>query len=371
MEPVRSSRCTRGMSVTPVHRDHRRLLGRPQRNVVRGASLALAAALVAGSCSASAAEQRVDAAEAAPSEPGATALVLTEAGMAGVPVGSSTPVWVVPGAVAAPDGSAVFVARAVPAADGGGHEVVSVDPATGALSDQGVRVDDADGGVEVAAVAPGGDRVVAVVAGGGSTVLLDLDVTARSVRRAVRFEGSLEPEAYSTDGDVVYAARMFEEHYNVHGLDLRTGEQWPTLGRDKSKPPEDMVGGVVHAALSPDGRGLATLYRDDVSSGHTAFVHLLSLETGTTVCIDLHEPFGTGERWMDVIEWRSPTEVVVGHAGGDPDVSMSATFDPVAIWEGEILEHYDAEVRTDAEAPRAPAGVSDVPGFVRFVAIAP
>ena len=87
----------------------------------------------------------------------------------------------------------------------------------------------------------------------------------------------------------------------MHILDLATGEQIPTLGPDKTLPPEDMYGTVVQAALSPDGAQLATLYRDDSKPDHTAFVHLLDLAQGSTVCIDLHEPFGTGEAGSDAL----------------------------------------------------------------------
>ena len=78
-----------------------------------------------------------------------------------------------------------------------------------------------------------------------------------------------------------------------------------------------MYGSVVQAALSPDGqRQAATLYRDTVKPEHTGFVHLLALESGLTVCIDLHEPFGSAgfRATFEAIEvartgrWRSAIE---------------------------------------------------------------
>jgi hypothetical protein len=222
----------------------------------------------------------------------------------------------------------------------------------------------------VTAVEPGGGRVALVEPGDGdSTIVVDVDTRTGSVSRH-RFEGTVEPEAYALDRSRLFAARIYEDRYHVHVLDLASNEQYPTLGPDKQGDPEDMYGSVVQAVPSPDGSQLATLYRDSSTPRHTAFVHLPSLDTGFTVCIDLHEPFGTGERRADAIEWRPDGTVAVGHRADDPAASMTATFEPAAIWSGEPQEHYHAAALPDADPPSLPPGVAGVDGFVRFVTMA-
>lgn len=295
------------------------------------------------------------------------ALVATEDGLAGVVVGSGEPLWVEPGAVAAPDGSAVFAVR-----DGAG--LVRIDPWSGAAT---VVAGRAPGpvGAHVAAVQPGGTSVVLAGRDGDATVVVDVDTATGEPRTEQRFDGVVEPEAFSLDHTLLFAARVYEDRYHVHVLNLATGTQEPTLGPDKSATPEDMYGSVVQAVLSPDGAQLATLYRDSSTPRHTAFVHLLSLETGFTVCIDLHEPFGTGPAGSDAIEWRHDGTVVVGHTGPGttgPGAAgpVSATFDPASIWSGDPQPHYHADAAVDPDAPRLPGGLTDVEGFRRFVAMA-
>lgn len=302
------------------------------------------------------------------------ALVVTDGGLAGVPVGTSTPRWVVPGAVAAPDGSAVFTVRPMhlgeERSESSGYEVQRVDRRTGTVTPVGRPVAGPPG-VRVAAVAPGGTGVALVAWGkGDTTMVVDFDPVTASARAEQTFEGEVEPEAYSLDGTMLFAARIYEDRYHVHVLDMATGEQYPTSGRDKLKPPEDMDGSVVQAVLSPDGTQLATLYRDTTSPDHTGFVHLLALDGGTTVCIDLHAPFGTGVRGTDAIAWREDGTVAVGHRPDGDGARVTATFDPAAIWAGPILDHYHAEVEAGGEVPVVPDGVAATPGFRRYVALA-
>jgi hypothetical protein len=205
--------------------------------------------------------------------------------------------------------------------------------------------------------------------GTASTTIVVFDPSQGAVRRTQAFEGRVEPEAFSTDRKLMFAARIYEDRYHVHVLDLDAGTQYPTLGPDKSKPPEDMYGSVVQAALSADGRQLATLYRDGTSPDHTAFVHLLSLESGSTVCVDLHAPFGTDEPGTDAIAWQDDGTIAVGHRAGDPSLSMTATFDPGDIWSGPPQQHYHADALPDSAPPRVPEGVTGTPGFQRFIAL--
>lgn len=298
------------------------------------------------------------------------ALVVTDGGLAGVPVGSSTPVWTLDGAVAAPDGSAIFAVQPAEAGAVPGQELVAVDPRTGSTRRVVERVPDRPG-TRVAAVEPGGERVVLTVPGDDdSTLVTTLDPTNRSDAAEQVFEGTVEPEAFSLDRRLLFAARVYPDRYHVHVLVLDDGTQYPTTGPDKSLPPEDMYGDVVQAVLNPDGTQLATLYRDDRSPDHTAFVHLLSLERGQTVCIDLHAPFGTGVAGSDAIEWRADGTVAVGHTPPDPADARTASFDPAAIWAGEPQPHYHADAVADPAAPALPVGLASVPGFRRFVGLA-
>ena len=333
------------------------------RTRVRLVGLVAAAVVVAG-CGTAQPSASTSAATSGP-EPEAIALVVTDGGLAGVPVGSSTPRWTIEGAVAAPDGSAVF---ALDPADDGERHVVRIDPRDGAVTRVGPVA--SAPGLHVAAVEPDGRRVVLAWEGpGDSTVILTLDPERGVPLEQQQFDGVLEPEALSLDGQSLFAARIYGDRYHVHVLRLSTGEQYPTIGPDKTQPPEDMYGSVVQAALSPDGRQLATLYRDDSTPAHTAFVHLLSLENGTTVCIDLHAPFGTSSApGADAIAWRGDGSVAVGHrpASGSPAV---ATFSPAAIWAQAPQAHHHAEVGAADAPPTIPDGVAATAGFRRFVAL--
>jgi hypothetical protein len=304
------------------------------------------------------------------------AIVFTDDGLAAVPVGSSVPSWVVRGAVAAPDGSAAFNLRPHTS----GSEVTRVDLRTGAEEPVGTLPDGpvdrtvkGSTGLRVVAVEPGGGEVVLAAGDGASTVVLGFDPAGGTVRYRRSFEGRLEPEALSVDRQRLFAARYYGDRvngfrYHVHVLELADGVQYPTVGRDKTAPPEDMYGSVVQAALSPDGTQLATLYEDLGSTDHTAFVHLLDLEAGQTVCIDLHAPFGAGAPGSEAIEWRDDGTVEVGYRATKAERSVSATFDPEAIWSGEIQQHYHADARPDPAPPTLPDGVAATPGFRRFIA---
>jgi hypothetical protein len=149
---------------------------------------------------------------------------------------------------------------------------------------------------------------------------------------------------------------------------MTTGRWDPTLGPDKTADPEDMYGSVVQAALSPDHTLLATLYRDPVHPDHTAFVHLLSLVNGTTVCVDLHAPFGVDDaRGVDRLTWTDPSTVVIGHVPPAGD-AVVASFSASDIWNSAPQAHYHAELRSDLDPPTLPHGVLEVPGFRRFIA---
>jgi hypothetical protein len=352
------------------------LMGSRPRRVV---NLLCAVVLLAGAaaCGASALTDETSGTTAG-TDP-AIALVATQAGLAGVPVGGATASWVVPGAVAAPDGSAVFAARPVASDLGDGFEVLRIDPRTGAEEPVGRHVP-GPAGIRVGAVAPGGERLVLVApvdepttdgSFGRRTLVMDFDPARGGGTWKPTLDGDLDPEALSPDRTQVYAARAQEVGYHVHVIDLPSGTQRPTAGRVSDKP-EVMAGSVVQAVLSPDRNQLATLYRDSSRPDHTGFVHLLQLATGMTVCIDLHAPFGTAppDAGADAIEWGADGIVTVGHTDVAGEGSVAATFDPAAIWAGPPAEHHHVDIVPSAAPPTIPAGIAGTPGFVRFVALA-
>ncbi len=282
-------------------------------------------------------------------------------------VGTTVPLWSIAGAVAAPDGSAVF------AADhrGAGLTVIHrVDPRTGERQEV-AEVPAVDGRhARVAAVSAGGNRVVLARADGRQrTSILVIDPsTGAPIGPEVTFEGELDPEALSPGTPRVFAARIYDGgKYHVHILDLISGEQLPTLGPWKTvKEPEDMYGNVVQAALSPNGRQLATLYRDPIKPGHTAFVHLLDLHVGWTICVDLHEPFGEDQAGVDAIAWRGGV-VAVGNTNPVDGAGTIATFDAQVLLTGNPQEHFHADARPATDQPQIPAGIAATPGFLRFL----
>lgn len=297
------------------------------------------------------------------------ALVETDAGLAGVPIGSSVPRWVAPGAVAAPDGSAIF------ATENEGEATVTtriwrLDPRTGFRTSVGERVVPGGQPMHAFAVEPGGGRVALAMFQGGQTIILPFDPATGGPTAKPAFEGHLEPEAFSLDRQRMYASRSYGDHYQVTTLDLVRALQYPTIGYDKAAPPEDMYGNVIQAVLTADGRRLATLYRDPGHTDHTAFVHLLDLENGLTVCVDLYAPFGTGGAGTDAIRANADGTLDVGHRDPGAATGLRARIDPQAILSAVPEPHYHAAAIPDADAPTVPEGVAQTPGFKRFVAIA-
>ncbi len=106
--------------------------------------------------------------------------------------------------------------------------------------------------------------------------------------------GDLRPEAFSVDGQLVFALDYRGDHYRVQTIDLATGDRYDTSDRDKTLPPEDMNGAAVRGVLSADRTLLATLYRNPGDADEPAFVHVLDLQNGWSYCADLPPPFGTG-----------------------------------------------------------------------------
>ncbi len=126
------------------------------------------------------------------------------------------------------------------------------------------------------------------------------------------YPANLEPEAFSTDGTALYVIdhrpAADPERYRVAGIELASGERFEVLGPDKNPLDEDMRGTGRQQLWSPDGTQLYTLYvrqyhvhdrnDDEAHDGQlppeAAFVHVLDLEAGWAICLDLPAGFGLG-----------------------------------------------------------------------------
>jgi hypothetical protein len=221
-------------------------------------------------------------------------LAVFDDGVGAVATGRTAPVWREAGAVAALDGSIVFSVR-----DDSGNSnprLVRLDQRTG-------REDAAwpvPTGLTIAAVAPGGKWIALTDrrAGYGNqgrahTTVAIFDTTAGEVSHLLNLPGDVQPEAFSTDGSLVFALHYFPDHYRVQTIAVDGTMVSDTFGRDKT-PAEDMHGNPIHGVLNADHTLLATLYRDPTSDDEPAFVHVLDLTHGWSFCTDLPAPFGTG-----------------------------------------------------------------------------
>jgi hypothetical protein len=248
----------------------------------------------------------------APPEP-AGPLVLAQfaRGVGAVAPGADDPRWSDPAAVAALDGSAVFSVRHEVAGD----VLARLDPETGDATSSWPLP---NGVSSIHAVSPGG-RWVALTDGGPgysapprtSTHLVVFDTVNGAEKRQLDLTGDLRPEAFSVDGQWVFAIDYRGDHYRVQTIVLATGERSDTVGRDKTIEPEDMHGTSVRGVLSADGTLLATLYRNPGDDDEPAFVHVLDLKHGWDYCADLAAPFGTGSEGSDRIVLTARGTVIV------------------------------------------------------------
>ena len=212
------------------------------------------------------------------------------------------------GAMATPDGSALFRATGV----GSTTTVDRIDPRTGEVEDS---------------AAVRGDLTVRTVSSSGDVVLMSSPPDTWEPRRRTsivvldggsgdvdRFtlRGNFEPEAFTTRADGLFMLRyrpaLVPTSYRVTHLRLRSGDVRPVYGPSKvAKIVENMTATRVHHAMSPDEDVLYTLYTNQppefladaagVDPEHAlAFIHTLDLRNGTAVCIGLPKSFGTVSR---------------------------------------------------------------------------
>ena len=287
------------------------------------------------------------------------ALIQTATGIAAVTGGTDHIVWSAIGAVAAPDGSAVFamdtdglLAELDPHTGEPLHSwlvplgvspvVVSPDGAVVALSDRPTEYDSES--------QPRPRTHVVVISGTSGAISHDLDLT-----------GDVEPEAFSIDHNSLYALDHRGDHYRVQTLELASGERSDLIDRDK-EPADDMRGRAVHGLLSSDRSQLATLYINPENLAEPAFVHVLDLN-GSSYCVHLPDAFAQGPARSQSIERTADDHVVVRN----PALDRSARFSLTAIRAGESVP-----VGTGPSVGTAPdAPYREVDGFRALVAVLP
>jgi len=197
--------------------------------------------------------------------------------------------------VAALDDSAVFSIR--------GDELVRLDPQTYAVLSAWPRE---KGMVSISAVSPGGRWVALTDHTAGYdtakprryTQLTVFDAESGSATHHLALAGDVRPEAFSDNGQLVFA------------LDHR-GDHYDTGNRDKTPEIEEMRGVTVRGVYNTARTVLATLYRNPGDEEEPAFVHILDLVHGWAYCADLPPPFGTGAPGSDEIELTAADTALV------------------------------------------------------------
>ena len=221
-------------------------------------------------------------------------------------VPGSPPIWALRHAIAALDGSAVAVAVTT----GSTTTVTNYDTVDGSNISRHVLT----GSYRLAVVAPAGQWLALTRHNGRRTELMVLDADLGTTTSRT-FEVRLEPEAFSTDGTLVFAlAYAADGRYRVQTIEVATGERWDTSDRWKLNVPEDMSGVPVRAVMNGDL--LSTLYRDPGNAAHPAFVHTLNLADGYSHCADLPPPFGTGFDGDDAITYSADGKTLYVASGG-------------------------------------------------------
>lgn len=277
-----------------------------------------------------------------------------------VRAGRDAPVWRDPGAVGALDGSAVFSIRA----GRGVSHLVRLDPNEGTATSAGWPV---PAGLSISAVAPAG-RWIAITdrtrgygaQGRTSTDLAIFDSATGTTSHLLSLPGDLQPEAFSTDGTLVFVLRYFPGHYRVETIEIANGTVVDTIDRDKV-PVEDMHGHAVHGVMSADRTLLATLYRDPTDGAEPAFVHVLDLAHGWSYCADLPAPFGTGAPGTDAVQLLADDvlEVAATQANRVADLHIEAVRTP--------LLHVPISYR-NGTIPAPPSSITSIPGFDHIIA---
>jgi len=285
-------------------------------------------------------------------------LVLAQftAGVGAVSPSSKSPIWTDPASVSAVDGSAVFSIR-----HQGSDRLVRVDLHSGAPVSSWPLTK----GLAISAVSPGGRWVALTNRKRDATTLVVFDSEIGSEAHRMVLSGDVRPEAFSVDGDVVFALDYRGDHYRVQTIDLSSGRRGDIIGRDKRVDAEDMRGASVRGVMNADRTLLATLYRNPGNVEEPAFVHVLDLEYGWSYCADLPPPFGTGSPGTDVIELTPRNTVVVAS-------TRASRIAEIHI--AEVHRAGDRPVSIDyRDGSVTPAGAAfrSTPGFAHVIAAIP
>jgi hypothetical protein len=157
--------------------------------------------------------------------------------------------------------------------------------------------------------------------GASRVTVVDIGAGAGPGVRSFDLDGLVEPEAFATDGSLLYVidhqAAAEPGAYRVRPLNLATGELETIVGPEKLPFTDDMNGIGRRQSWSPDGSRLYTLYirqthrHDDLAvegaadhpaSGHAGseagtdgFVHVLDLDEEWAFCLSLPAALGTGD----------------------------------------------------------------------------
>ena len=231
----------------------------------------------------------------------------TGSGLSKVDVATGEPSFRSDHAIASPDHSRVFTYRR-----GNGATTVTE------VNAQDARKLTVPGELHPAVVSGSGDLIALTDARADATLWDPADrkrteITVAHVgagkSRTYDLEGNFEPEAFSVNErrlyTIEYIPALAPTHYRVRILRLRTGTVSP-IGRLKSQAPGQMRGTGRMQEYAPDGDVLYTLYTqqgpndlhgapNQSPNATNAFIHVLNLQFGWAHCVDLPQPFGTGD----------------------------------------------------------------------------
>ncbi len=160
------------------------------------------------------------------------------------------------------------------------------------------------------------------------SVFLVLTGTLRLERETIDLPGRFTFDAWSPDGNVLYLIEhkppAGEGHYVVRAYDMRTQKLRPEPIADKRNVEEQMAGQPVARGTTPGNDVVATLYlrQGEEAKEHGPFVHLLYVDEGLALCVDLPPATPVAAGWTLKHERGS---FVVGDRTGSPAFRIDPT----------------------------------------------
>jgi sugar lactone lactonase YvrE len=270
-----------------------------------------------GACTGSGAHNGTD----QPATPAARDLLVlrTATGALSLETGAGTVISQNLGALAAPDGSRLYVADI----DGHGTTISTIDPRTGGM----IGTSRFDGRFEARAASLSGEAVALTaprpagvdewtpIPRAHTTIAIGDPSDPNNVER-YRLDGNFEPEAFSINDSKLFMIEYLPSEaptaYRVTTLDLADGDVYPVFGRFKT-PPERMPGVRLRQSFDPRLDQLYTLYTNRPSAyirgesryggsssygdewathgdEEVTFVHVLNLREGWAYCAGMPRP---------------------------------------------------------------------------------